>query len=231
MRLLDCGCGPGSITLGLATLVAPGETVGIDIDPASVELARQQVAEQKMANVCFEVADLYELPFPDASFDVVFSHAVLLHLREPVRALKQMKRVLKPGGLIAIRNDDTGGMLIAPPDLLLVQGWALLTAVVDHNGGNSRGAKNSRAWLREAGFAHTEASASYECYGTPAEIAWWSDLCISVLRTLEPRFTELGLAEPETVERIYAAWHTWGNHPDAFYAKAWCEALGWVEEE
>jgi ubiquinone/menaquinone biosynthesis C-methylase UbiE len=231
MRLLDCGCGPGSITLDLAALVAPGETVGIDIDPASIELARQQVAAQKLANVRFEVANVYETPFPDAAFDVVFSHAVLVHLREPVRALKEMKRILKPGGLIAIRNDDMDGMLLAPPTPLLAQHWALVSESLRRNGGNVRGAKQSRAWLKEAGFTRTEATASYETYGTPAETVWWSELSISVLRSLQERFIGLGLAEQETVEQICAAWQTWGNDPEAFFAKAWCEAIGWVEED
>src|SRR5687768_14024627 len=69
MRLLDCGCGPGSITFGLAAAVAPGEVVGIDLDPGSIDVARQQAAEQRMANVRFEVANIYVLPFPAGSFD------------------------------------------------------------------------------------------------------------------------------------------------------------------
>lgn len=229
MRLLDCGCGPGSITLGLAEMVAPGEVVGIDLEPASIEVARKQMAVQQIANVRFEVANLYTLPFPDASFDVVFSHAVLLHVREPVSALKEMKRVLKRGGLIGIRNDDGDGSLMAPPDPLIAQGWELVAELMDRNGGNVRGAKHSRAWLREAGFTRIEASASYECYGTPDETEEWSATCISILRNLQPRFMELGLADPDMVERICAAWQTLGNHPDAFIAKAWCEAIGWVD--
>jgi SAM-dependent methyltransferase len=229
MRLLDCGCGPGSITLGLATVVAPGEVVGIDLDPGSIEVARKQATEQQITNVRFEVANVYELPFPSASFDVIFSHAVLMHVRQPVSALKEMKRVLKRGGLIGIRNDDLDGMLMAPPDPLLVQYWELMAALMAHHGGDARGAKHSAAWLRAAGFTGIEASASYECYGTPAETAWWSGLCIPATRNLQPRLAELGLADQETVERCCAAWHTWGSHPDAFFAKAWCEAIGWVE--
>ena len=69
MRLLDVGCGPGSITLGLAEAVAPGEVVGVDLQPAQVEQARALAAERGVANVRFEVASAYALPFPDAAFD------------------------------------------------------------------------------------------------------------------------------------------------------------------
>jgi ubiquinone/menaquinone biosynthesis C-methylase UbiE len=228
MRLLDCGCGPGSITLGLAAGVAPGEAVGIDFDPDSIQIARALAAEQPIANVRFEVADLYALPFPDASFDVAFTHAVLLHLREPTRALKEIKRILKPGGLIGIRNDDKDGLLIAPPNPLLMRKWELMAQLIERNGGRARDAKRSRAWLREAGFVRTEASASYETYGTPAETAWWGEICVAVVRSLEQQFLDVGLADQETIEQICAVCGAWGADPDAFFAKAWCEAIGWV---
>ncbi len=88
MALLDCGCGPGTITLGLAEAVAPGEVVGIDLEPGMVELAKGFAKERGIANARFEVADIGELPFPDDSFDAVFSCAVLEHLADPLQALK-----------------------------------------------------------------------------------------------------------------------------------------------
>ena len=88
----------------------------------------------------------------DESFDTVFSHARLLHLREPGKALQEMRRVLKPGGPIGIRNDDQDGYLITPPDPLLRQGWDLLVQDVQDKGRNARGAKHQRAWLNDAGF-------------------------------------------------------------------------------
>ena len=84
MRLLDCGCGPGTITLGLATIVAPGEVVGIDNDPERLEAARAAAREEGVANVTCQEASILELPFPDGSFDAAFSHALMEHL--PVRS-------------------------------------------------------------------------------------------------------------------------------------------------
>lgn len=99
MRVLDLGCGPGSITLGLAETVAPGEVVGVDLQPSQVAQAQALGAARGMMNARFEVADVYRLPFPDGSFDAAFAHVVLMHLREPVRALAEMRRVLRPGGI------------------------------------------------------------------------------------------------------------------------------------
>jgi len=99
LRLLDVGCGPGTITLGLAGAVALGEVVGLDLRPEAVDQARTAAAERGVANVRFEVGSAYALPFPDASFAAAFAHIVLMHLREPGRALAE-RRVLpsrKPG--------------------------------------------------------------------------------------------------------------------------------------
>src|SRR5262245_31619193 len=97
MPLLGRGCGPAFLTLGLAEVVAPGDVVGIDLQPAQVEQARALAGTRGVTNVGFEVADLYTLPFPDGAFDAVFAHTVVIGLREPVRALAELRRVLRPG--------------------------------------------------------------------------------------------------------------------------------------
>jgi ubiquinone/menaquinone biosynthesis C-methylase UbiE len=104
MRLIDCGCGPGSITIDLARIVAPGEVVGIDRRQASLSDARTFARERGVANVAFEVANVYQLPFPDRSFDAAFACALLQHLAAPLAALKEIRRVLKPGGVIGKRR-------------------------------------------------------------------------------------------------------------------------------
>jgi len=112
MSVLDCGCGPGTITLGLAALVAPGQVVGTEIEDSHVALARENAAKLNVPNARFEAADIYALPFADASFDAVFISAVLGNLREPIRGLREAYRVLKPGGVIGVKEFDHGGDLI-----------------------------------------------------------------------------------------------------------------------
>ncbi len=73
------GCEPGSITVGLAEVVEPGEVVGIDVQVDVIERARASAADSGCDNVRFEVANLYTVPFPDASFDVCFANSVLQH--------------------------------------------------------------------------------------------------------------------------------------------------------
>src|SRR5262249_35028760 len=108
MRLLDVGCGPGSITLGLAQRLAPGEGVGVDLSTETRAAARRTVEAQGVTNLTYREGSVYQLPFPDASFDVAYAHQVLQHLREPSQALREMLRVVRPGGLIAARDVDWG---------------------------------------------------------------------------------------------------------------------------
>ncbi|MBT4513968.1 MAG: class I SAM-dependent methyltransferase, partial [Chloroflexi bacterium] len=88
MSLLDVGCGPGSITLGLGAVVSPGNAVGVDLEPGMIEQAKAMASEAEINNVEFQVANIYDLPFDDGQFDVVFTSAILEHLADPVGALR-----------------------------------------------------------------------------------------------------------------------------------------------
>ena len=113
-RLLDVGCGPGSITVGLARAVAPGEVVGIDINADVVAAATALAHQLDVQNARFSVENAHSLSFGAGAFDVAFMHAILQHLEEPAAAITEVRRVLRPGGLIALADADFGGHVIAP---------------------------------------------------------------------------------------------------------------------
>jgi ubiquinone/menaquinone biosynthesis C-methylase UbiE len=89
LSVLDCGCGGGSITSDLAEHVAPGEVVGIDTGAQALDRARSLAHGRGLRNIRFEEADVYALPFPYASFDIVFSNSLTSHLQDPDRALAE----------------------------------------------------------------------------------------------------------------------------------------------
>ena len=126
---------PRVITVGLAEHVAPGEVIGIDIDPTHIALAQTRAAEAGLSNVRFETANIYTLPFPNAAFDAVFCHSILSHLREPLQALREIRRIIQPDGISGAREVDTEGMLIAPFAPILLQVRDLWEQVVRHHGG------------------------------------------------------------------------------------------------
>jgi len=98
VSLLDCGCGPGSITVGIAALVDPGEVVGIDFAPGEVARATQAAARDGCRNIRIQAANVYSLPFENGRFERVFSHALIEHLADPQTALRELHRVLAPEG-------------------------------------------------------------------------------------------------------------------------------------
>ena len=231
MSVLDVGCGPGSITLGFAEAVAPGEVVGVDFQSSQVAQAQAASDARGMRNARFEVADAYQLPFPDSSFDAVFAHAVLWHLREPVRALAEIRRVLRPGGIVGVRDCDWGGRIYAPATPLLEQWWALTVQIRQRNGGNPFLGRHLRRLLLEAGFERAEGSVSAWTAGTPEETRDCATFLKAQLQGFASTALNDGLIEQPTVEAVAIEIEEWAARPDALYVDTYCEALGTVRKE
>ena len=87
MKLLDCGCGNGSIILGLAKAIFPDMLTGIDREASQIQIAAENAFTQGVSNANFLERNIYALPFRDNSFDAIFSHALFEHLQEPAQAL------------------------------------------------------------------------------------------------------------------------------------------------
>ena len=161
MKLLDCGCGSGSITIGLAQVVAPGEVVGVDMESSVIERATISASEMKVDNVSFQTGDVYQLPFPDQYFDVVFANTVLEHLRDAPKGLKEMGRVLKSGGIIAMRDMDVGGALFYPESQHVREVFELVENQMRHNGGDPNYGRRLGHVLREAAENHLRVGRSH----------------------------------------------------------------------
>lgn len=228
-RLLDCGCGPGAITVELAALIHPGEAIGIDLAASQVRAARQLASSNATVNVQFEVADAYALPFEAGSFDVVYAQSLLMHLRTPARAIAEMRRVLRPGGLLAVRDPDYGALLTGPEDASVRAFLDLFLRVLAHNGGSPFYARGQRQLLRAAGLAPVVASAEALAYGSDETTASVADVFARIAG--EPAFRdacrELRVDDASVAEGLRAL-QAWAAGPDAYYCMVFCEALGWV---
>src|SRR5438552_704358 len=209
MKLLDAGCGPGSITIGLAEAVAPADTIGIDASADAIEEARALAVSKGCANVRFEVADVYAVPFEDATFDAAFSHAVMQHLGDPLAALREIRRVLKPGGIIGIADADHDGTILAPPDPLLDASLRLLAEIrARRGGGDPRIGKRLRSLLHEAGFARTVASVTADCDGSTEATHRTGEFWARYLESPEliAHAMDLGIASHQEISAMSAAW-------------------------
>jgi SAM-dependent methyltransferase len=218
-RVLDVGCGPGTITVGLAARVPGGAVTGIDAAGDVLDLARQEAGRQGRRNVRFEAGDVYRLGFGDGSFDVVHAHQVLQHLSDPVAALAEMRRVCRPGGLVAARDSDYGGMLWYPEDPELAEWRALYQRVARAVGGEPDAGRRMLSWAHAAGFAAVAPSGSAWCYAAAADRAWWGGIWAERL-TDSPfgdRAMQHGLASRKDLGRLAGAWRRWAASDDGWF--------------
>ncbi|MDR0945043.1 MAG: methyltransferase domain-containing protein [Bifidobacteriaceae bacterium] len=230
LSLLDVGAGPGTITCGFAKKLAPGQVIGLDRDEGIVEQAAVAPETQGLDNLSFMVGDVYSLPFPDGTFDIVHCSNVLQHLTDPVAALKEMARVAKPGGLVAARESDYGGMVWAPAVPEMDQWRDLYCRVARHNNAEPDAGRFLLGWAHAAGFTDVTPSSSTWCYATPELTAWWGGLWAA--RTEKTAFgreaKELGWATQQGLNRIGAGWRRWAADPDAWISILLAEIIARV---
>jgi SAM-dependent methyltransferase len=184
--ILDIGCGPGTITSGFATYVPEGSVTGIDTTTQVISEATERLSSltPQPANVTFEVGNVLDgLRFPDASFDVVFCSQTLVHIVEPVKALKEMRRLCKPGGFVAAREGDMpfrwvpylrGLQLFNKYLYLMVMGDIGVDTEHPDNAPFKEGHRSGslvHVWAREAGFDPLKIvkGAKVTMYGTREE--------------------------------------------------------------
>jgi SAM-dependent methyltransferase len=225
--LLDVGCGPGTITVDLARRLDPGQVFGVD---SSDEIVRRAVAladDEGVRNVSFRVGDLYALDFADDTFDVVHAHQVLQHVANPVAAMKEVRRVLKPGGIFAARDVDYGGV-VWYPELPGLRQWMIIYRHVHYwNGGKPDAGRALKAWARLAGFTDVTSSASIWCFTSDAEREWWGESW--AVRATDSTFAthaiEAGAADLADLQAIAAAWRQWVSDPDGWFGMPHGEIL------
>ena len=226
MSLLDCGCGPGSLTLGFAARLAPGAVVGIDREAGQFAAAADAAAEQGMTTLRFETGDIYALPFDDASFDVVFCSAVLGSVSEPKRVVQEMVRLLKRGGIIAIKEFDHGSDIIYPQTPAIARSIELYHRLRAHHGHAAQVGRQLKGIINETGCTVEYVNAVFDQQtgreGLQAYIERNNGLFFEVLG---PQYEALGWCTPEQLEADAAAWREFAEDQAAVYMSAWVEAV------
>jgi ubiquinone/menaquinone biosynthesis C-methylase UbiE len=208
-RILDAGCGPGTITLGLGRKVAPGQMIGIDVGDSQFDDTREQ-ARREGLNLELRKASVYDLPFKDGFFDAVFSHALLEHLSDPGAAILELRRVLKPGGLIGVRAGDLAGLLLDAASEGPTQAFAAYIANQKNDSKDPNVGRKVGRLLRNAGFRILMRTASYEVI---TEQIQKIGSCLAQ-RFLSPTCCTLDSKDGDDA---------------LFVAVAWCEAIGRAE--
>lgn len=218
LRVLDIGCGPGTITVDLAQRVAPGLVTGMDESAVVLENARAHARTAGVDNVEFVVGDTYALDVKDDSVDLVHIHQMLHHLSDPVAALREARRVARPSGLVAAREVDYAGAIWYPL-LPSLQDWATLYQKVHRShGGEPDAGRRLKSWAMDAGFVEVSSTASVWCFSSDADREFWGGMWEK--RVLESSFAadavEGGFATWADLRMISVAWRQWADDPRAW---------------
>ncbi len=217
-EVLDLGSGPGTITVGLARRAA--RVVGVDMSPEMVREAGDRAAGEGLTNVSFEVGSVYELPFDDAGFDVVYAHQVMQHLADPVAALREARRVLRPGGLVALRESDYATMIHAPVEPAIEHWLDLYHQVHAASGGDADAGRHLLSWVLAAGFVDPAVTSSTNTFADAEGRAHWGGMW--AVRVTDSDFADHavsgGFATRSDLEAISAAFGRWAARPNGFWA-------------
>jgi ubiquinone/menaquinone biosynthesis C-methylase UbiE len=226
-RLLDVGCGPGTLTLDLARHVAPGDVVGVDIAADVLEEASGAGDRAKAANVRFEVGDVYGLTYQDESFDIVHAHQLLQHLSDPVRALVEMRRVLRDTGALAVRDGDYGAFVWSPPDPHLDRWLELYHEVTARNRAQADAGRHLLAWVTAAGFRDATFTSSTWTFADTDSRQWWADLWAERVEhsAFADQALSYGLSDRAELAAMAASWRAWAEHSNGVFIVVHGEVL------
>lgn len=240
MSLLDVGCGPGTLTADLAARVAPGRVVGVDASADVVERARSHARERGgedggPVNLHLVAGDFRDLDLAADGvdggwFDVVHAHQVLQHLQDPVDALRAMAALVRPGGLVAVRDGDYASMTWYPADERLDRWLQLMRDVTRRNGGEPDSGRHLLAWAHAAGLHDVTCTTSTWTFVSPEDRAWWGDSWAerTVTSAVADQAQSYGLATTSELADMAEGWRAWTAHPDALFAVLHGEILATV---
>ncbi|OOF91399.1 hypothetical protein ASPCADRAFT_177418 [Aspergillus carbonarius ITEM 5010] len=232
MQILDIGCGPGSITIDFARRVPTGHVTGLEPVPEPLTFARDLAASQSIPNITFQVGDIHALPFEDNTFDLVHVHQVLQHISDPVRALTEMRRVVKPGGIVAAR--ESSAMSWYPEGNGGIRKWVELTGRVGREkGGNPHPGEKIHVWAVEAGFERemVKRSAGAWCFSSDEERRYWGGSMAGRAKVGGSKWADLvvegGYATREELEGVVKGWEEWVDCEDGWFGVLHGEIVCW----
>jgi SAM-dependent methyltransferase len=228
-QVLDVGCGAGTITVGLAKLA--GSVLGVDLDEAEFADARSYARQHGMSNLEFRAGSVYALHVPADMYDACLCHSMLEAIDRPLDALQEIRRTLKPGGVLGVACVEYGGLILAGPhEPLLRRFYAIREQLWQLDAGSDpyRG-RALRGLLHTARFERVVATTKYVCHGTDTAVKSFGMGRAADCRDEWYASTaqKYGLATSSDLDTMEQAWMEWSESPAAYAAFAWCRALGW----
>jgi ubiquinone/menaquinone biosynthesis C-methylase UbiE len=216
MQLLDVGCGAGTITVGLAQCVAPrGNVLGLDAEASQVELARLEARRAGVSNVSFQIGSAYELPSGDESFDVSFAHGLFEHLARPSDALFELRRVLRPGGVVGICSSDWSRAVVEPRTADVDAALRCHFKLRQQTGGDPLAGGHLPELIQAAGFVNVVTTTADEVDMSYRELARY------VGRRIEAALAEADTSEHAELKQGATAARRWAQNENGRFTQHW----------
>ena len=227
MRVLDFGCGPGTLSVGLAKAVEPGEMHAIDMEASQIELARAAAQAGGHDNAAFHVGNALELPFEDDYFDVAHCHTVLMHVPDTQSLLAEVKRVLKPGGVIASRELIGSSCFLEPNREEFDAAWSIFLRLLAANSGHPEMGKELKRAFLDAGFTDTHATLSFDHFGSDEDIAFLHSFIGGwfFMPQVVAAAIQYGLATQQLFDEVRVALDEWSEEAGAVGGIAFGECV------
>ncbi|KAF2165057.1 hypothetical protein M409DRAFT_67363 [Zasmidium cellare ATCC 36951] len=228
LKLLDVGCGSGSITIELAKLIPNGPVTGLDISGAILGSAKVHAERQGVANISFVKGDVHELPFPDGSFDVVCTHQAVAHFHDHSKAIQELTRVTRKGGVVCLREGDLRTGKFSLGYELLDECFQIIIKVHEGQGGTSDAGRRLTQWVQDAGISmqRVTATQSVWIYDTPEGRrdygGHWPARCTQGV--FAERAVEMGVTI-ERLEQYAVAWKRWIEDENASFSMVHGEVI------
>ena len=228
-RVLEAGCGVGAQTVTLARNSPAAHFVAIDVADDSLAEAASLIERGHLTNVTFRRADVYHLPFDEASFDHVFVCYLLEHVWDPPGALTALVRVLKPGGSMTVIEGDHGSCRWHPETDAARRAWQCLIDVQAALGGDSLIGRRLYPLLAGAGLTDVRVSPRmvYGDHSRPGVVdAFWARTIIPMVQGARDRAIETQLIDAETWTRGIRDLHQVINRTDGTFTYTFYKAVG-----
>lgn len=214
-HLLDLGSGAGTITCDFTELV--GRVTALELNDKALDITREE-AKRRNVELEYAIGDAHALPFEDNTFDVVHTHKVLQHLEDPAQALKEMRRVVKPGGIVGSCDSDYAVFTWFPDNPMLEEWRKLYIDIARSDGGEPNAGRMLLDWALRAGFTDITPGATAWCFATPETRDYWGGMWAKRIlnSSIADQARERGVSQ-QALQDISDGWTRWKDSKNGWF--------------
>jgi ubiquinone/menaquinone biosynthesis C-methylase UbiE len=230
MKVLDAGCGTGAFTRKIASKVFPEQACGVDIDPVFVSEANKLAGNEHIANVRFEIGNIDSLKYESGTFDLSFCRLVLMHVKNPVKTVAELKRVTKKGGIVAASDTDDGGLITFPETPKFSALWAKYGQRAMRRGENRHIGRQLYSIFSESGLnpVNIYPFPVYSTKQTPETLKMLISVRVQIIQSDIDAMIREGLTTKEEYEDALKEISQMPSHPGALVMGLFFLAVGKV---